>query len=163
MLQAGQVVHTWQDVSFSAFLIACFLPRAFCSLSHCLSQLHCGQVCLAGRQAGRKELVLFSCSSTSSKQSGEGRQSWRGQPRRNASECPRVAGGCRHRSDSGTPPPTLPSEWGLWLKRASGKHYLNPMDCNSFQNACNFMTWGSLHKTALQTPPCFAIRHPRLT
>lgn len=47
-------MHTWQDVSFSAFLIACFLPRAFCSLSHCLSQLHCGQVCL-GRQAGRKE------------------------------------------------------------------------------------------------------------
>lgn len=60
-------------------------------------------------------------------------------------------------------PPPLSSEWGLRLKRASGKRYLNPMDCNSFQNACNFMTWGSLHKTALQTPPCFAIRHPRLT
>lgn len=29
VLQAGQVVHTWPDVSFPAFLFACFLPRPF--------------------------------------------------------------------------------------------------------------------------------------
>lgn len=59
-------------------------------------------------------------------------------------------------------PPSLQS--GCWrMKRASEKQYLNPMDCNSFQNACNFMTQGSLYETASQTPPYFAIRHPRLT
>jgi len=70
-----------------------------------------------------------------------------------------VTGGCRRKSV--TPP--QPFRGGDWrMKRASEKQSPNATKCNSFQNARNLMTRGYLYKTASQTPPYFAIRHPRL-
>jgi len=59
--------------------------------------------------------------------------------------------------------PPQPFRGGDWrMKRASEKQSPNATKCNSFQNARNLMTRGYLYKTASQTPPYFAIRHPRL-
>lgn len=76
----------WQD-AFQLFSFLAFysgLPEsALPCKKGCLSQLGCGQDCL-----GRRESVLFSCRPALSKQNREGKQSQRGWPRQNASECP---------------------------------------------------------------------------
>lgn len=64
------MVHPWQDVSFEAFLSACFHPEALvsqrCTAKRgCLSLLGCVLAC-SGRES-----VLFSCRAALLKQSQE--------------------------------------------------------------------------------------------
>lgn len=128
-----------------------------CKKRGCLSRLRCGQACL-----GRKESVLFPCRPALSKQREKESRAEEASPTKMLLNAPESQEAVDEGQTVTHSPTTLQS--GRWrMKRASEKQYPNPVDCNSFQNARNFTTWGPLYKTASQTPPYFAIRYPRLT